>query len=190
MISLRNTLATLGMATLAVATLGVLSAVLAPAASDASARTHHIAIARLFSGNAQVELREHFAGEAVLAGLVGTNAANLRDAIKGETYEHTTMYPGFARQASKDKCGAAAKLFTEIAGDEGDHAAAFRTALRSLTNPTVKVPRPPNVSPVVITASKPACPGTQTQDNLLTAMHGEAFAYAKYTAYAAQAARS
>jgi rubrerythrin len=190
MIRLRNTLATLGMATLAMATLGVLSPVLAPAASDASARTHQIAIARLFSGSAQVELREHFAGEAVLAGLVGTNSANLRDAMKGETYEHTTMYPGFARQATKDRCPAAATLFTEIAADEGDHAAAFRTALRSLTSPKVKVPRPPKVSPVVITANKPACPGTRTQDNLLTAMHGEAFAYAKYTAYAAQAARS
>jgi len=42
---------------------------------------------------------------------------------------------------------------------------------------------------VVITASTPACPGTQTQVNLLDAMHGEAFAYAKYTAYALQAAR-
>ncbi|MGZ6589441.1 MAG: hypothetical protein ACXVHX_34895 [Solirubrobacteraceae bacterium] len=72
----------------------------------------------------------------------------------------------------------------------GGHAAAFRTALRSLTNPKVKVPRPPKVSTVVITASKPACPGTRTQDNLLTAMHGEAFANAKYTAYAAQATRS
>jgi rubrerythrin len=185
MIRLRNTLATL-----ALATLGVLSPVLAPAASAASARTHHVAIARLFSGTAQVELREHFAGEAVLAGLVGTNAANLRDAISGETSEHTMLYPGFARQATKDKCPAAATLFTEIAADEGDHAAAFRTALRSLTNPKVKVPRPPKVSPVVITASKPACPGTRTQANLLTAMHGEAFAYAKYTAYAAQAARS
>jgi len=185
MIRLRNTLATLGVATLAMA-----SSVLVPAASGASARTHHVAIARLFSGTAQVELREHFAGEAVLAGLVRTNAANLRASIKGETFEHTTLYPGFAKQATKDRCPAAAKLFTEIAGDEGGHAAAYRTALRSLTNPTVKVPRPPTVSPVVITASKPACPGTRTQDNLLTAMHGEGFAYGKYTAYAAQAARS
>ena len=40
---------------------------------------------------------------------------------------------------------------------------------------------------MVITASKAACPGTKTQANLSTAMHGEAFAYAKYTAYAAQA---
>ncbi len=30
----------------------------------------------------------------------------------------------------------------------------------------------------------------QTQANLLTAMHGEAFAYGKYLAYAAQAART
>ena len=132
MIRLRNTLATLGMATLAMATLGVASPVLVPAASAASARTHHIAIARLFSGTAQVELREHFAGEAVLAGLVGTNAANLRDAIKGETYEHTTMYPGFAKQATKDKCPAAAKLFTEIA------------ATRAATRPRSRLPCGPS----------------------------------------------
>ncbi|MGZ4620815.1 MAG: ferritin family protein [Blastococcus sp.] len=189
MIRWRNALASLGVASLGVA----LPLLLIPTASAASAgthHTHHIAIARLFSGTAQVELREHFAGFAVLAGLVGTNAANLQDAINGETNEHTTLYPDFAKQATKDNCTAAAKLFTEAAADEGGHAAAFTVALQSLTNPKVKVPRPPTVSPVVITASTPACPGTQTQDNLLTAMHGEAFAYAKYTAYAAQAART
>ena len=184
MIRWRNALATLGVASLGVA----LPLLLIPTASAASAGTHHTAVAKLFSGTAQVELREHFAGEAVLAGLVGTNAANLRDAIKGETDEHTTMYPNFAKQATKN-CTAAAELFTEIAADEGGHAAAFTVALQSLTNPKVKVPRPPTVSPVVITASTPACPGTRTQVNLLAAMHGEAFAYAKYTAYAAQAAR-
>ena len=184
MIRWRNAVATLGVASLGVA----LPLLLIPTASAASAGTHHTAVAKLFSGTAQVELREHFAGEAVLAGLVGTNAANLRDAIKGETDEHTTMYPNFAKQATKN-CTAAAELFTEIAADEGGHAAAFTVALQSLTNPKVQVPRPPTVSPVVITASTPACPGTRTQVNLLAAMHGEAFAYAKYTAYAAQAAR-
>ena len=99
------------------------------------------------------------------------------------------MYPGFAAQATADKCTAAAALFTEIAMDEGGHAAAYTLALKSLTNPKVKVPTPQTVDPVVITASTPACPGTLTQDNLLAAMHGEAFAYAKYTAYALQAAR-
>jgi rubrerythrin len=185
MIRWRNALATLGVASLGVA----LPLLLIPTASAASAGTHHTAVAKLFSGTAQVELREHFAGEAVLAGLVGTNAANLRDAIKGETDEHTTMYPNFAKKATKNNCTAAAELFTEIAADEGGHAAAFTVALQSLTNPKVKVPLPPTVSPVVITASTPACPGTRTQVNLLAAMHGEAFAYAKYTAYAAQAAR-
>ncbi len=150
-------------------------------------RTHQTAIARLFAGTAQVELREHFAGEAVLAGLLGSTAENLQDAINGETYEHTTMYPGFAAQAAADGCTAAADLFTEIAGDEGGHAAAYLTALQSLTDSTVRVPRPPTVDVVDIVASDPVCAGTQTQANLEAAMHGEAFAYAKYTAYAAQA---
>jgi rubrerythrin len=185
MIRCKNRLATLG-----IATLGVASLLLVPTASAASAGTQQTALATLFSGTAQVELQEHFAGEAVLAGLVGTNAANLKDSIKGETWEHTTMYPGFAAQATADKCTAAAALFTEIAVDEGGHAAAYTLALKSLTNPKVKVPTPQTVDPVVITASTPACPGTKTQENLLAAMHGEAFAYAKYTAYALQAART
>src|SRR5450756_2198556 len=151
MIRCKNTLATLG-----IATLGVASLLFIPTASAASAGTHQTALAKLFSGTAQVELQEHFAGEAVLAGLVGTNAAT---------------------------------LFTEIAVDEGGHAAAYTVALQSLTIPKVRVPTPQTVDPVVITASTPACTG-QTQVNLEAAMHGEAFAYAKYTAYALQAART
>src|SRR5450759_1908962 len=194
MIRCRNTLATLGIAALGIATLGVASLLLIPTASAASAGTHQTAVAKLFSGTAQVELQEHFAAEAVLAGLVDTNAANLRESIggtsTGETWEHMTMYPGFATQAATDNCPLAEALFTEIAVDEGGHAAAYTLALKSLTNPKVKVPKPQAVDPVVITESIPACPGTQTQVNLLAAMHGEAFAYAKYTAYALQATRT
>jgi len=146
-------------------------------------------VAKLFSGAAQVELHEHFAEEAVLAGMVGSNAANLQDAIAGETYEHTTMYPEFAAQAAADGCTAAATLFTEIAADEGMHADAFALALQALTDPAVIVPEPQTDEPVEITPSTPACTG-QTQDNLLTAMHGEAFAYAKYSAYALEATRT
>src|SRR5450756_1651925 len=124
MIRCKNTLATLGIATLRVASL-----LFIPTASAASAGTQHIAVAKLFSGTAQVELQEHFAAEAVLAGLVGTNAANLQDSITGETWENTTMYPGFAAQATADNCFAAAALFTEIAADEGGHAAAYTVCL-------------------------------------------------------------
>jgi rubrerythrin len=178
MIRCKNTLATLGVASL----------LLIPTASAASAAPPQTAVAKLFSGTAQVELQEHFAAEAVLAGLVGSNAANLQKSIDGETREHTTMYPGFATQATADNCFAAAALFTEIAGDEGGHAAAYTVALQALTDSAVRVPKPQTVDPVVITASTPACTG-QTQDNLEDAMHGEAFVYAKYTAYALQAAR-
>ena len=188
MIRLKTTAATLGVTALAAASAVLGSQMSASAAPAHPAAGHHFAIARLFGGTAEVELREHFAAEAVLAGLVRSNAANLRDAISGEVYEHTTMYPQFATQARRDRCASAAGLFDEIAADEGHHAAAFTTALVSLFDPRVRVPRPPKVTPVTITASHPACPGTQTQDNLIAAMHGEAFATAKYLAYAAYAA--
>src|SRR5450756_2916188 len=168
-----------GIAIFATATLA-LAMTATPTLGAAPAGTSQTALATLFSGTAQVELQEHFAAEAVLAGLVGSNAANLQDSITGETWEHTTMYPGFAKQATKDKCPAAATLFTEIAVDEGGHAAAYTLALQALTDSAVRVPKPQTVDPVVITASTPACTGTQTQANLEFAMHGEAFAYAKY----------
>ena len=180
----RISLAALGAVALAAAFPGG-----APTAS-AAVRTHHPAIARLFNGTAQIELREHFAEFAVLGGLVGTNVANLQGAINGERAEHTTLYPGFATQAVKDHCSAAAKLFTEVAGDEGIHEAAFTAALASLSDPKVKVPLPQKLSPEAITATAPLCPGTRTQANLSAAMRGEAFASARYLADAAQAARS
>jgi rubrerythrin len=152
-----------------------------------AARTGKKSVAKLFSRTAKVELGDHFASEAKVAGLVGSNKANLTDAIAGETYETTIMYPGFAAQATADGCPVAAALFTEIAADEAGHAAAYTTALTSLTDVSVKVPAPQVVDPVTIIASSPACSG-QTQTNLLAAMHGEAFAHAKYSLYAKHAA--
>jgi len=100
--------------------------------ADHAAQTGHPSIAKLFRGTAQVELREHFAGEAVLAGLVGSNRANLTDAITGETYEAKTMYPGFAHQAAKAGDHHAAGLFSEIGRDERAHAHAFTAARHRL----------------------------------------------------------
>ena len=51
---------------------------------------------------------DHFAREADLIGFGGDIAANLRDAISGETNEVNTMYPGFAKQATADNDPAAA----------------------------------------------------------------------------------
>ena len=89
-------------------------------------------LANLFRRTAEVELTEHFAGEAKLAGLVQRTRANLRRSIKNETYEARTMYPGFARTARAEGDENAARLFTEIAHDEAGHARAFQAALRRL----------------------------------------------------------
>jgi rubrerythrin len=148
-----------------------------------AARTDKTRVAKLFTRTARVELDDHYASEAKVAGLVGSNRANLQDAISGEIYETTTMYPSFAAQAKADGCPLAADLFTEIADDEAVHAAGYRTVLESLSDTSVKVPAPQVVVPVAITRSQPACSG-QTLTNLLEAMHGEAFAYAKYNLYA------
>ncbi len=154
-----------------------------------AARTGKTSVARLFTRTAKVELGDHFAAEAKVASLVGSDQANLADAIAGETYEATTMYPGFAAQATAEGCTAAADLFTEIAADEAVHAAGYTAALASLNDANVTVPAPQVVDPVTIIRSTPAYSG-QTLTNLLDAMHGEAFANAKYNLYADHAAKT
>ncbi|MGE5765134.1 MAG: ferritin family protein, partial [Mycobacterium leprae] len=83
-------------------------------------RTRETKAERAFVTAGRAELSDHFTAHAALIGFVGSNAANLRDAIAGEHYESTTMYPSFARQARRDGCTAAANLFTEIAPRRGD----------------------------------------------------------------------
>lgn len=90
-------------------------------------------LADLYEKIATTERLEHFAEEAALLGLFGTDTANLQSAISGESYEMTTMYPQFAQQAAAVGDTAAADLFTEIGNDEKDHRDAFRAALDSLS---------------------------------------------------------
>ncbi|NBM19676.1 rubrerythrin family protein [Streptomyces sp. GC420] len=146
------------------------------------------ATARLYRKTASVELDEHFREEADLAGVVGTDADNLRDAISGETYETNTMYPTFARQAAADGDHDAAALFTEIAQDEARHLAAFRAALEVVETGRGRIPAPPPVDTVQVPAGGPQVHSARTLANLDTAMHGEALAHARYTLYADHAA--
>ncbi|HEY6967948.1 MAG TPA: rubrerythrin family protein [Candidatus Angelobacter sp.] len=89
-------------------------------------------LADLFEKTAKVERLEHFAEEARLLGLVGDNQANLRDAIKGESYEVETMYREFAQQAEKAGDNSAANLFAEIRKDETNHRDEFKAALEKI----------------------------------------------------------
>lgn len=86
-------------------------------------------LAALFERAAKMERLQHFAEEADLAGLVGSDADNLRDAIKGESYEVDTMYREFAQQAAAAGDKAAADRFEEIRHDEMAHRDAFKAAL-------------------------------------------------------------
>ncbi|MFF4145549.1 ferritin family protein [Streptomyces sp. NPDC001698] len=150
-------------------------------------RQAHPAVGKLFRSTAQTELNEHLREASTLAGTVGTNAANLRQAISGETYEHQVMYRRFADQARTDGDLEAAKLFTELAADEGRHRDAYRTALTAVTTGRGTIPAPPKADTVSVPAGLPKVKAARTKANLDTAMHGEALAHAKYMLFAAQA---
>ncbi|GAA1992203.1 ferritin family protein [Catenulispora subtropica] len=145
------------------------------------------AVGKLFRSTAQTELNEHLREAATLAGTVGSNAANLSQAISGETYEHQVMYPGFAEQARADGDDEAAELFSEIAADEGRHLDNFRTALTAVTTGSGTIPAPPEADVVTVPAGLPKVRAARTLTNLDTAMHGEALAHAKYMLFSAHA---
>lgn len=96
---------------------------------------HHPEVADLFEQAAQTERFQHFAEEAELLGLVGSDADNLKDAIKGESYEVETMYFEFAHQAATAGDKEAAERFEEVRHDEMGHRDAFKAALAKMDAP-------------------------------------------------------
>jgi rubrerythrin len=89
-------------------------------------------LAKLLEETAKTERFEHFAEEAELAGLVRSDMDNLKDAIRGESYETEIMYRNFAKQAEQVGDHAAAQRFEEIRQDELRHRAAFNATLANL----------------------------------------------------------
>lgn len=69
---------------------------------------------------------------------VKTTAENLADAINGETYELTTMYPGFINSAISEKENGAKKSFTWAMDTEKKHNDFYKKALASLKAGTEK----------------------------------------------------
>ncbi len=102
--------------------------------AEAARKAGNEDLARLFEEAADVESKEHFAREADAAGLAGFDARNLADAMSAENYENTKMYIGFADEAEKAGDKKVAKMFRQIAADEGDHYQQFKEAFVKLTN--------------------------------------------------------
>jgi rubrerythrin len=78
------------------------------------------------------KLGEKIAGPEIGSFTVLTTAENLSDAIKGETYEIETMYPGFIETAKTEKSSDAVKSFTWALDTEKKHQAFYLAALTAL----------------------------------------------------------
>ena len=92
-------------------------------------------LAAMYEGIAVVELEEHFAELAKLAGIVGADADNLAAAITDENAEVEETYRRFAEQAAAAGDVAAAERFEEIRGDERAHLRSLESALERLEVP-------------------------------------------------------
>lgn len=71
------------------------------------------------------------------AGVIGTTAANLREAAAGEQHECTSMYPEFAATAFSEGFPEIARVFEAIAVAERHHEKRYRTLLAHLESETL-----------------------------------------------------
>ncbi|MBD3852017.1 MAG: rubrerythrin family protein [Acidobacteria bacterium] len=93
-------------------------------------------IAKIFEETAINEMR-HAKDEFALLGGIGDTIANLKEAIAGEHYETTTMYPEFAAAAKEEGNKEAAILFNMIARVEAEHRDRYKKLLEMVENGTV-----------------------------------------------------
>jgi rubrerythrin len=93
-------------------------------------------IAKIFEETA-VNEHQHAKDEFKLVGGIGSTAENLQEAIGGEHYEVTTMYPDFAAQAEAEGNREAAALFRMIARVEEEHRDRYKKLLEMVENGTV-----------------------------------------------------
>jgi rubrerythrin len=78
------------------------------------------------------KLGEKIEGPQVGTFEVLTTKENIADAIKGETGEIDTMYPGFIATAEKEKASDAVKSFTWAYDTEKKHQSFYKVALEAL----------------------------------------------------------
>jgi rubrerythrin len=96
--------------------------------ADVAEKEGHKSIARLFRATAEAE-NLHAVAEFKIAGKLGDTKVNLGAAIEGETYEFTTMYPDFQKDAKAEGQDAAFKAFELAKEAEKVHAKLYKDAL-------------------------------------------------------------
>jgi rubrerythrin len=111
--------------------------------SQASRKYHHFAIAadqegypqvaRLFRAAALAETI-HAGNHLRAMGKIGATKDNLAEAIAGEHYEHTEMYPGFLTDSEAEANRKASKSFKYAMEVEIIHEQLYQKALETLGN--------------------------------------------------------
>ena len=96
----------------------------------------YLYIAKIFEETALNE-QQHAKDEFKLLNGIGDTKANLKEAIAGEHYEVTTMYPEFAKTAEEEGNKEAARLFRQIAKVEEHHRERYTQLLKLVENGTV-----------------------------------------------------
>jgi rubrerythrin len=71
------------------------------------------------------------------AGVIGTTLENLQEAAAGENYEHTIMYPDFAKTAMEEGFDEIAKAFLAIAVAEKQHEKRYLALAANIENDRV-----------------------------------------------------
>lgn len=92
-------------------------------------------IAEIFEETAMNEM-QHAKDEFKLLNGIGDTIANLTAAAEGENYEHTEMYPTFAKEAEEEGNMKAATLFKMIAKVEKEHEDRYRKLLQMIMDGT------------------------------------------------------
>ena len=93
-------------------------------------------IAKIFEETAENE-KQHAMDHFKMLNGIGDTAANLKEAMGGEDYETTQMYPDFAKEADEEGNKEAAILFRQIAKIESHHRDRYKKILEMVASGTV-----------------------------------------------------
>lgn len=118
--------------------------------AEQAAKDSLFAVEALFKSTSQAEAIHVKNHQSVLAGLgvtdyvgnvekfdVKSTAENLQTAIDGETYEFTTMYPGFIKDAETEKSKESIVSFNYAQDAEIGHAKIYADVLAKIATPEV-----------------------------------------------------
>lgn len=98
--------------------------------AEAEGKTNAAKLFRAASDAETLHALKHFE----VAGKISNTAANLADAVEGETHEYKEMYPDFIKAAEEEGNKAAVMSFTFAMKAEEVHARLYKEALENLDN--------------------------------------------------------